>query len=181
MLDDKAREALQSKFVTEGFEEFRWIKAEEIVVSQWVRMKCMFGCDNYGCASCGPNVPTVAECERFFREYKDAVVFHIRKEAGKTNYPRDWVNEMNRRVADVEKAAFFAGYYRAFGMVMAKCRFCDPCMRVRSKCRKPLDARPTPEGLGVDVFATVRKIGYEIDVIYQPEACMNRYAILLVE
>lgn len=172
---------MNAQFSVHGFTDYKWIKAEQIVVAQWVRMKCMFGCDNYGDASCSPNVPSVAECERFIREYEDAVIFHVVKTAGKTDYPRDWINGVNRRLVDVEKAAFFAGHYRAFGMVMAKCRFCDPCMRVRSKCQKPLESRPTPEGLGVDVFATVRKAGYEIEVINQPEACMNRYAFLLVE
>jgi hypothetical protein len=42
-------------------------------------------------------------------------------------------------------------------------------------------ARPTPESMAVDVFATVRKIGYPIDVLYDTSQEMNRYAFLLVE
>ena len=181
MLDHKSREALNAQFSAHGFTDYKWIKAEQIVVAQWVRMKCMFGCDNYGSASCSPNVPAVSECERFFKEYDDAVIFHFEKTAKQTNYPRDWANEINRSIADVEKAVFCAGYYKAFGLVMAKCRFCDPCMRVRSKCQYPLIGRPTPEGLAVDVFTTVRKVGYSIDVLDKSEGCMHRYAFLLVQ
>jgi len=38
------RQALEALFAKSGYEDFKWIKPKEIVVSQWVRMKCMFGC-----------------------------------------------------------------------------------------------------------------------------------------
>ena len=57
--------------------DYRWIDPKEVIVAQWVRMKCMFGCGEYGRnASCPPNVPTISECERFFMEYKKAILFH---------------------------------------------------------------------------------------------------------
>lgn len=74
------RKKLEEIFTKHSFTDFRWIDAQKIVVSQWVRMKCMFGCAEYGKrASCPPNVPTVAECERFFRDYKEAAIFHFEK------------------------------------------------------------------------------------------------------
>ena len=181
MVDGTTRDALNTRFTEHGFTDYKWIKAEQIVVSHWVRLKCMFGCDRYGSASCSPNVPAVAECERFFNEYDEAVIFHIEKKAQKTHISHDWVNTVNQRLFEVERAVFLAGYYRAFGLFMARCRFCDPCMKVRSKCQHPHKGRPTPEGLGVDVFATVRNVGYPIDVLDKPEGCMNRYAILLIQ
>ena len=181
MLDNKSRKALNSLFVEHNFTDYKWIKTEEIVTSQWVRMKCMFGCDSCGSASCFPNVPAVDECERFFNEYDEAAIFHIEETIQKSHYSHEWVNKVIQRLFDVERTVFLAGYYRAYGMFMAKCRFCDPCMRVRSKCLHPLKSRPTPEGLGVDVFATARNVGYTIDVLNKPEGCMNRYALLLVE
>jgi hypothetical protein len=42
-------------------------------------------------------------------------------------------------------------------------------------------ARPTPESMAMDVFATVRKIGYPIDVLYDTSQQMNRYAFLMIE
>lgn len=30
-----------------GFEDFKWIYPGGIIISQWVRMKCMFGCTFY--------------------------------------------------------------------------------------------------------------------------------------
>jgi predicted metal-binding protein len=71
---------LKTLFQKYGYKDFRFIDPEKIVVSQWVRMKCMYGCGEYGQnASCPPNVPPVSECERFFREYSAAVIFHFDK------------------------------------------------------------------------------------------------------
>ena len=80
-------EKLEELFRKHEFTEFKWIKPDDIVVSQWVRMKCMFGCGTYGKhASCPPNVPSVHECEKFFREYDTAVIFHFGK---KLEHPED--------------------------------------------------------------------------------------------
>ncbi|MFH1102907.1 MAG: DUF2284 domain-containing protein [Pseudomonadota bacterium] len=58
---------LEQLFARHGVSDFKWIDPKQIIVSQWVRMKCMFGCSEYGHnASCPPNVPSVSECERFF-------------------------------------------------------------------------------------------------------------------
>ncbi len=68
--------ALDELFQTKDYTDYKWINPKEIIVSQWARMKCMFGCGEYGNnASCPPNVPSVAECEKFFHEYSDAVIF----------------------------------------------------------------------------------------------------------
>ena len=44
-----------------------------------------------------------------------------------------------------------------------------------------LDFERVPESLGVDVFATVRKLGYPIDVLSSYDQEMNRYAFLMIE
>ena len=30
------------------YTDYKWIDPQQIVVAQWVRMKCMFGCGEYG-------------------------------------------------------------------------------------------------------------------------------------
>ena len=35
--------------------------------------------------------------------------------------------------------------------------------------------------MAIDVFATVRKIGYPIEVLFDYSQAMNRYAFLLIE
>jgi predicted metal-binding protein len=93
-----------------GFEDFKWIYPGGIIISQWVRMKCMFGCTSYNAnGTCPPNVPSVDDCK-------------------------------NKK-----------------------------------------DSRPNPESLAIDVFKTVSKYDFPINVLKDYNEIMNRYSILLVE
>ena len=40
-LSTDKREELEALFHKRGYTNFKWIEPEKIVVSQWVRMKCM--------------------------------------------------------------------------------------------------------------------------------------------
>lgn len=48
---------------------------------------------------------------------------------------------------------------------MASCYICAECTGERETCKDPESARPSPEALAVDVFATVCKYGYPIEVL----------------
>lgn len=173
---------LQKLFQEKGGNDFRWIDPTEIVVGQWVRMKCMYGCPDYGRnASCPPNTPSVAECRDFFLEYRLGAVFHF---TNKLDDPEDrhaWTREVNKRLLELEREVFIAGYQKAFLLFMDNCKLCRDCAHTRATCRNRKLARPTPEGMGVDVFATVAKFGYPIEVLAGYEEEMNRYAFLLIE
>ena len=51
---DLDKERVEGVFRECGFGDFRWLSGIEVVVSDWVRMKCMFGCDAYGKGGCCP-------------------------------------------------------------------------------------------------------------------------------
>jgi len=38
-------EKLENIFQEHGYFNFKWIDPKKIIVSQWVRMKCTFGCN----------------------------------------------------------------------------------------------------------------------------------------
>jgi predicted metal-binding protein len=85
------KEGLETLFRDHGFSDFKWISARDIVVAQWVRYRCMFGCPNYGkSATCPPNVPPVEDCRRMMSEYSHAVVFHFEKEVEKPQDRKPW-------------------------------------------------------------------------------------------
>lgn len=176
------RENLEKIFGKHGYSDFCWIDPKEIVVSQWVRMKCMFGCDEYGkTATCPPNVPSVAECERFFRDYRTAVIFHFEKSVDKPEDRWNWTRDLNRKLLELEKEIFCSGHEKAFLLFLDSCNFCENCSGLRTKCKEPEQARPTAEALAMDVFSTVRKVGYSIDVLSDYDQRMNRFAFLLIE
>lgn len=181
-LGTSKRQELDTLFQKHGFEDFKWIEPGKIIVSQWVRMKCMFGCGEYGHnACCPPNVPSVSECERFFREYTDAVIFHFEKKVDKPEDRHVWSKKVNLRLSKLEREVFISGYERAFLLFMDSCCICMDCTGEREKCKEPRSSRPAPEAMAVDVYTTVRQFGYPIEVRKDYSQMMDRYAFLMVK
>jgi predicted metal-binding protein len=165
-----------------GYSDYKWIDPQAIVVSQWVRMKCFFGCNEFGrTATCPPNVPSLSECEHFFREYKKAVIFHFQKELQKPEDRFAWTRKVNLKLLKLEKEVFCSGFVKAFLLFMDSCNLCKSCQERKGECTEPKLSRPTPEALGMDVYSTVRKMGYPIQVLSDYSQKMNRYAFLLIE
>ncbi len=173
----KVDQVLQSNEYT----DYKWIDPQEIVVAQWVRMKCMFGCGEYGRGgACPPNTPPVPECDRFFTEYSDAIILHFE---GKMEKPEDrhtWSARINAKLVKLERAVFMAGFERAFLLFMDSCCFCKECSGNRETCEQPRMARPGPEAMAMDVYTTVRKFGFEINVRTGYDQKMDRFAFLMV-
>ncbi len=177
------RQPLEALFHKHGYTDFKWIEAEKIVVSQWVRMKCMYGCGGFGqVATCPPNLPSVSECERFFREYSDAVIFHFEKKVERPEDRHAWTRKINAKLSKLEREVFLSGYERAFLLFMDTCRICGECPAgSKEECKEPRLARPAPEAMAIDVYATVRKLGYPIQVLSDYSQKMDRYAFLMIE
>jgi len=177
-----AAKDLEPLFRTRGFTDYRWIAGKQVVTGEWVRLKCMFGCKGYAKrACCPPNLPSVEECRRFFDEYSAAALFHFRKKTPSAEERRAWGREVNESLLALEREVFLRGYYKAFLLYMDACRVCPECVGTRELCRDPVRARPGVDAMAVDVFETVRNLGYPIEVLKDPTQEMNRYALLLVE
>jgi predicted metal-binding protein len=175
------RKNLESVIRAEGYSDFRWIDPKQIVVSQWVRMKCTFGCSEYGRgAACPPNTPSVADCERFFGEYSDAVILHFEAVMEKPEDRHVWSAKINAKLVGLERAVFLAGFERAFLLFMDSCSFCKECTGDRKTCAQPRMARPGPEAMAMDVYTTVRRVGFPIAVRTAYDQKMDRYAFLMV-
>lgn len=180
-MDTERKSAVDTVLHDNGYTDYRWIDPATIVVAQWVRMKCMFGCGEYGRgAACPPNTPSVAECERFFSEYRHALILHFE---GRMENPEDrhaWSAKINARLVKLERAVFLAGFERAFMLFMDSCAFCKTCSCSRETCAEPRMARPAPEAMAVDVYTTVRKAGYTVNVRTDYDQKMDRFAFLMV-
>ncbi len=173
---------LETLFKKHGFSDFKWLNPKDMKVAPWVRMKCQFGCDDYGTrACCPPNMPSKEECEEFFREYSLGAVFHFEKKVTKPENKTKWYKKLNPKLLELERQVFFLGYPKAFLLLMSHCVVCKDCVSDINECKHPEKNRPTPEALCVDVFTTVRELGYPIEVLSDYKQKMNRYAFLLIE
>ncbi len=85
------------------------------------------------------------------------------------------------KLVKLERDVFLAGYERAYSLLFGGCYLCDECNVERSMCKQPEQARPAPEGMAVDVFSTVKKLGYPISVRTEPSQAADRYVFLMVD
>ncbi len=176
------KEKLEKLFRDHGFGDFKWINARDIVVAHWTRFRCQFGCPNYGKnATCPPNLPSIDECRKMIGEYSQAAVFHLEKELEKPEDRKPWNKDMISQLVALEREVFLSGYYKTFLIPFNACAFCETCAGNRQECKNPRMARPGADGMGIDVYATVRSLGYPIQVLKDYKEAMNRYAFLLVE
>jgi predicted metal-binding protein len=164
-----------------GFKDYHWIDPSEIVVAQWVRVKCMFGCSDYGLGTCPPNTPSVDDCRKFFREYKHGIIIPLKIFADKNNYPSDWSREMTDKLLLLEKDIFLSGYPKTFLLNQTCCSVCKECPGNRTECKDKSHSRPSPESFAVDVYETIRNVGIEIHVIKESPSDIMRIAILLID
>lgn len=176
------RAAIQKLFMSHGCREFRWIDPAEIVVAQWVRMRCTFNCDSYGRnAACPPNTPPIAECSEFFKEYRLGTVFRFASTSSDLDERHAWTRKVNLELLALEREVLLAGCHKAFLLFLDSCNFCKECAKTRSACRNKKMARPSPEGMGVDVLATAARFGFPADAISEDGTAVSRFAFLLLE
>ena len=182
ILTQEKRTILDTIFKRMGYTDYKWIDSHKIIVSQWVRVKCKFGCSEYGhCGVCPPNTPSVAECREFFSEYSHAVLLHFEGVMDKPEDRHAWSRKINTKLVKLEREFFLAGNERAFVLLMDSCTLCRECAADRRNCEHPRLARPAPEAMAVDVYSTVRQYDFPIMVRTDYGQKMDRYAILLVQ
>ena len=99
--------------------------------------------------------------------YKQAVLFEAKR--GRTK----------AIAAALERQLFLAGYYKAFGLGAGPCNLCRTCAFDRG-CRHSDRARPAPEACGIDVYATVRRHGFTIDVVRSHRDQQHYFGLVLV-
>ena len=145
------------------------ISPKNIVTSSWVRCKCQFGCGGYGSSLvCPPYTPTPVETRKILDEYSIAILFEASR------------NETKRIASDLERTIFLSGYYKAFGLGSGPCYLCSNC-DFDNGCRYPNKARPSMEACGIDVFKTVRKHGFEINVVKNKNDKQHYFGLVLIE
>jgi predicted metal-binding protein len=147
------------------------IPASDVITAPWVRLKCRFGCGGYGqCLVCPPFTPTPNQMRLVLDSYCRAILIHFDTDA-----------DVKAAVVDLERTIFLRGAWKAFGLGAGPCYFCKDCDLKTKECRHPEQARPAMEACGIDVFSTVRKAGFSIEVVRTRRQCPNYYGLILVD
>ena len=104
---------------TAGITDYKWLNPrEDIMTAQWVRFKCMFGCDDYGkFGSCPPAVPSIDECRKMIDGYEHAVMIHFKLQS----QTKGEKHKLMAGLLGLERDIFLAGYYKAFLLPHSSC------------------------------------------------------------
>lgn len=158
------------------------IPAQLVEIDERVRLKCFIPlCPYYDKNPyCPPRAPQPEFMRAALSRYSWAILFALDVKPVEQFADRpiqmksgfEWTYKNMEIAGKVETLAFASGYYLAMGL----CQF--NCLRVLcrqehcvvldgDKCPCALMARPSMEGLGIDVFRLVTKVGWDIYPIYQ--------------
>jgi predicted metal-binding protein len=156
------------------------VPAESVVVAEWVRMKCLFGCDEPGLAhTCPPDgAPSVEQTRRVLDGYEEAILLGVGPIVGEERSDAE-SRRLNDAALALERELFLAGFHKAWTMGAGPCDLCA-CCRAGEPCPTPESARPSMEACGVDVFTTVRAAGWQIETVKSREDEYRYFALALV-
>ena len=153
------------------------VSPQQVFTATWVRLRCQYGCSEYGqCLTCPPHSPTPETTRKMLDEYGSLILIH----------GSQW-SQVRKIAQTLERKVFLAGYYKAFAFPCGPCDLCKTCVVAKRKrgevveCKHPDRARPAMEAAGIDVFATARAAGLPIEVVRSDECPQNYYALVLVE
>lgn len=183
-------------------QDIKQISTDVIVVADWVRFKCRYGCRAYGKhLCCPPYAPTPEETRRVVAEYKTAVLARFETLPGPGTDPKhthhylmNSVANLHRTVYQLEAKAFLSGYYKALGFYAMPCALCETCVAEEklgngedaslfdtTKCRHKDIMRPSMEACGVDVFKTLESAGYSPRVLKSYSEKVVLFGMVLLE
>ncbi len=157
-----------------GATDAKAIKAADVIVANWVFLKCKFGCDGFGkCLTCPPNSPAPETTRHVLAEYEWAILVHVAK-----NAKSDWKSIRNI-IPKLEREIFLRGYYAAFGFASGPCYLCGDVCNMK-ECKHPEEARPSMEAAGINVYATAHHAGFPLKVVTKESDPQNYYGVVLV-
>jgi predicted metal-binding protein len=158
-----------------GASDAKVIPVANIHVAEWVRLKCQYGCPEFGTRlTCPPFSPTPDMTRKVLSDYFRAIILKFTAPADDF----DW--KLPHSIAvKVEREVFLNNYYKAFSYGCGPCPYCSKCDL--KKCIHGDVARPSMEASGIDVYATARDSGLVLDVVKTEDAPITCYSLVLID
>ncbi len=168
-----------------GLTEVFLFSVEEIIVAEWVHLKCHYGCKQYNTNwCCPPATPPIETVRNILKDYSIALLL-----IGRKKLPYFSRNNQSKRAMQVrcwkgtvslERMLFLEGYYKAFSLVGESCGLCKTCAYPED-CKFPQEKRPSVESFSIDIIGMLRNLGKTSAVDGDIHDGFNYYGIILVE
>ncbi len=185
MVLQKTVKMLADKAKANGASSVKLISTADVCVEDYVRQKCQNGCRRFGVRlTCPPYTSTPEETRKWIKDYKKGLLIEFKLRGAAEQQVK--AHEM---AIDLERDAFLSGLYKAMILVSGPCRYCTPCVAEQAKdrgtmtkanCRFPMKARPSMEAVGIDVYKTIRKAGFRLEVAKEGKPYKS-FMLLLLE
>ena len=168
-----------------GLETILPFRVNNIVVAQWVNLKCRYGCSQYKANwSCPPATPDLNEVRTILSEYSTALML-----VGSQNR-NDFYKDSNRNRTDqvkywkgtvsLERMQYLQGYDKAISLVSGACSLCKKCAYPQA-CRVPMEKRPTVESFYIDLVGTLKNLGIDTKVAMELHETFKYYSVILLD
>jgi predicted metal-binding protein len=158
---------------------------KEIIVAEWVSLKCRYGCSRYNRSwCCPPATPGPDKVRQILSEYSQALLLQS------SHYlPQFYRDDDSRKrstlvrcwkgTVSLERFLFLSGYHKAFSLVGESCALCKKCV-YPSNCRFPQEKRPSLESFSIDVVGTLQRLGIRSELANDINEPFTYYAMILV-
>jgi predicted metal-binding protein len=180
-MDLSHSDAWRARALELGADAAQLIDTDKVVVAEWVRLKCLYGCDEPGVHNtCPPDgAPDLDVIRRLLGEFRRGVLLTVGPITGSERSDPE-SRRLNDAALALERDLFLGGFHKVWTMGAGPCDLCACCSQ-GDDCPTPEKARPSMEGCGIDVFTTVRNAGWTIEVVQDEGDAYRFFALVLVD
>ena len=134
-------------------------------------LKCRWGCEDFYPENrkCSYRDTTYQERVEMVKSYNNILLIHSHN-----------ATELSKAVLEIERIAFLDGFY--FASALRNCKLCEGCAVSKGEpCPTPQYVRPCELSFGIDMYKTVRNLGFPCEVLKDKNDRQNRYGFVLLD
>lgn len=171
---------LKNKIKDLSIDGYFFCEPKDIIFDDRAILQC-FNCKNYGVKhTCPPYDFNIIWKNMFSKYSKCAFVYVVESFSTKEEFDVVRISSTNRlhkNLLELEKYCFSLGCYYSTAFIGGSCKLCKSCSS--DKCRQPEKSRIPLEATGVDVMATIKKLG--LNLAFPVKEKLYRVGLLLIE
>ncbi len=167
----KGMEKYVQMALEEGLLKSAIISPDDVFMDIRAILKCRWGCEysSENSIRCGQRNTSFEERAKIINSYSHILLAHSND-----------AQKLSQALLKIERAAFLDGLYFAF--TIRACNLCRTCsVQQGGPCPTPEKIRPCDQSFGIDVYKTVRRLGFPCEVLQSREDKQNRYGFVLLD